>query len=142
MMEEIHQLKTDKTKEKGSQHGLEHAIDKEETPTGGVPQNAKQRFITMAKVTALLEQERARAPKERFYAWRPLFPLRVLSKPYPERYKPQPFVQYDGRKGSAIEHVNKFINTPGPYAANEDLRLWEYSKSLCNRAYTRYINQD
>ena len=37
MMEEIRQLKTDKTKEKGSQHDPEHAVDKEETPTGGVP---------------------------------------------------------------------------------------------------------
>ena len=55
MMEEIHQLKTDRTKEKGSQHDLEHATDKEETPAGGVPQNAEQRFITMAEVAALLE---------------------------------------------------------------------------------------
>ena len=31
MMEEIRQLKADKTKEKGSQHVLEHATDKEET---------------------------------------------------------------------------------------------------------------
>ena len=122
-MEEIRQLKIDKTKEKGSQHDLKHAVDKVETPTGGVPQNAKQRLITMAKVATLLEQERAKAPKERFYARRPLYPLRVLSKPYPERYKPRAFAQYDGRKGSAIEHVNKFIDTPGPYAANEDLCL-------------------
>ena len=41
MMEEICQLKTDKTKEKGSQHDLEHAADKEETPVEGVPQHAK-----------------------------------------------------------------------------------------------------
>ena len=41
MMEEIRQLKTDRTKEKGSQHDPEHAADKEETPTGGVPQNAE-----------------------------------------------------------------------------------------------------
>ena len=142
MMEEIRQLKKDKTKEKGSQHDLKHAVDKEETPVGGVPQNAKQRFITMAKVTALLEQERARAPKERFYAQRPMYPLRVLSKPYPERYKPQAFTQYDGRKEGAIKHVNKFIDTPGPYVADEDLCLWEFSKSLCDRAYTWYINQD
>ena len=37
MMEEIRQLKTDRTKEKGSQHDPEHAVDKEETPAGGVP---------------------------------------------------------------------------------------------------------
>ena len=91
MMEEIHQLKTDKTKEKGSQHDPEHVEDKEETPTGGVLQNAEQHFITMAEVAALLEQERARAPKERFYARRPPYPLRILSKPYPERYEPWAF---------------------------------------------------
>ena len=88
MMEEVLQLKTDKTKEKGSQHDSEHAADKDETLVGGAPQNAEQRFVTMAEVVALLEQERARAPKERFYARRPLYPLRILSKPYPERYEP------------------------------------------------------
>ena len=67
-MEEIHQLKTNKTKEKGSQHDPNHAANREETLAGGVPRNAEQRFITMAEVAALLEQERARIPKERFYA--------------------------------------------------------------------------
>ena len=55
MMEEIRQLKTDKTKEKESQHDPEHAADKEEKLVRGVPQNAKQRFITMAEIAALLE---------------------------------------------------------------------------------------
>ena len=136
MMEEIRQLKMDRTKEKGSQHDPEHATDKEETPARGVLQNAKQRFITMAEVAALLEQERARTPKERFYTRRPPYPLRVFSKPYPERYEPCAFVQYDGRKGSVVEHVSKFIDTLGPYAADEDLCLQEFSKSLCNRSYT------
>ena len=63
MMEEIRLLKTNKIKEKGSQHNSEHEHDKEETPVGGVPQNAKQRFITTAEVAALLEQERARTPR-------------------------------------------------------------------------------
>ena len=90
----------------------------------------------MATVTALLEQERALAPKERLYARRPPYSLRALSKPYLKRYEPRAFVQYDGRKGSAVEHVSKFIDTLGPYAANEDLRLREFSKSLCDRAYT------
>ena len=35
MMEEIRQLKTNKTKEKGSQHDPEHAVDKEETLVRG-----------------------------------------------------------------------------------------------------------
>ena len=124
-MEEIRRLKINKTKEKGSQHDPEHAANKEETPIGGVPQNAEQRFITMAEVVALLEQERVRAPKERFYAQRPPYPLRVLSKPYLERYKPRVFMQY--------------IDTLSPYAADEDLCLREISKSLCDQAYTWYI---
>ena len=136
MIEEIHQLKADKTKEKGSQHDPEHAADREEALAGGVPRNAEQRFITMAKVAALLEQERARTPKERFYARKPPYPLKVLSKPYPERYEPRAFAQYDGRKGSAVEHVSKFINTLGPYAIDEDLCFREFSKSLCDQAYT------
>ena len=139
MMEEIRQLKADKTKEKGSQHDPKHATDKEETLARGVPRNVEQRFITMAEVAAFQEQERARTPKERFYTQRPPYPLKVLSKPYPERYEPRAFAQYDGRKGSAVEHVSKFIDTLGPYAADEDLCLWEFSKSLCDQAYTWYI---
>ena len=68
MMEKIRQLKADKTKEKGSQHDPKHATDKEETLARGVPRNVEQRFITMAEVAALLEQEGARTPKEGFYA--------------------------------------------------------------------------
>ena len=136
MMEEIYQLKTDKTKEKGSQHDPEHAADKEETPVEGVPQNAEQRFITIAEVVALLEQKKAKAPKERFYAQRPLYSLRVLNKPYPKRYESRAFAQYDGKKGSVVEHVSKFIDTLGPYAADEDLCLREFSKSLYDQAYT------
>ena len=138
-MEEIRQLNADKTKEKGSQHDPEHVADREEILAGGVPWNAEQRFITMAKVAALLEQERARTPNESFYARRPPYTLKVLSKPYPKRYEPRAFAQYDGRKGSAVEHVSKFIDTLGSYAADEDLCLREFSKSLCDRAYIWYI---
>ena len=60
MMEEIRQLKIDKTKEKGSQYDPEHVADKKETPAGGILQNVKQRFITMAEVAPLLKQERAK----------------------------------------------------------------------------------
>ena len=86
-MEEIRQIKADKTKEKGSQHDLEHAANKEETSIGGGLQTVKQCFITMAEVVALLDQERAKAPKERFYAGSPPYPLRILSKLYLERYE-------------------------------------------------------
>ena len=93
----------------------------------------------MAEVATFLKQEWARAPKERFYARRRPYPLRILCKPYPERYEPRVFAQYDGRKGSGVEHVSKYIDTFGHYATNEDLCLWEFSKSLCGHAYTWYI---
>ena len=35
--------------------------------------------------------------------------------------------------------MSKFIDTFGPYATDEDLCLREFSKSLCDRAYTWYI---
>ena len=113
--------------------------DKEETPMGDGPQNVEQHFITMADIAALLEQEKAKVPKERFYSRRPPYPLRILSKPYPNRYEPRTFAQYDGRRGSAIEHVSKFIDTLSPYVADEDLCLQEFSKPLCERAYNWYI---
>ena len=85
----------------------------------------------MAEVTTLIEQERTKAPKER-YARRPSDPLRILSKPYPKRYKLQTFAQYDGRIVSAIKHMSKFIFTLSPYIADKDLSLREFSKSLCD----------
>ena len=36
-MEEIHQMKADKMKEKESQHDPKHAANKEETPVNGGP---------------------------------------------------------------------------------------------------------
>ena len=106
--------------------------DKEETPVGGGLQNTKQHFFTMVDVAALLEKEKAKAPKERFYSRKPQYPLRILSNSYPNRYEPRTFAQYDNRKGSVNKHVSKFIDTLGPYAANEDLCLQEFSKSLCD----------
>ena len=103
---------------------------KEETPVGGGPQNAEQHFVTMADIAALLEQEKAKTPKERFYSRRPPYPLRILNKPYPNKYEPRTFAQYDGRRGSVVKHVSKFIDTLGPYAIDEDLCLQEFSKSL------------
>ena len=60
----------------------------------------------MTDVVALLEQERAKVPKEIFYARRPPYPPRILSKPYLERYEPRTLAQYDGKRGSAIKHVS------------------------------------
>ena len=68
LKEEIRQMKAEETKEKGSQHDLKHVANKEETPVEGGPQNAKQHSLTIVEVATLLEQERAKALKERFDA--------------------------------------------------------------------------
>ena len=62
--------------------------------------------------------------------------MRLLNKPYPYRYKPPTFSQYDSKKESAIKHVSKFIDTMRTFAGDEDLCLREFSKSLCDHAYT------
>ena len=81
-------MKAGKMKEKGSQHDPEHAANKEGTPIGGDLQTAEQHFITMAEVVALLEQEKAKALKERFHVRRLSYLLRIFSKPYPKKYDP------------------------------------------------------
>lgn len=55
--------------------------------------------------------------------------MKLLNKPYLDRYETPTFSQYDGRKGSDIKHVSKFLDTMGPYAGDEDLCLREFSKS-------------
>lgn len=113
-------------------------MDKEETLVGGGLQNMKQRFVTIDDVATLLEQENAKMSKERFYPRKPPHPLRIPNKPYLDRYKQRTLAQYEGKKGSAIEHVSKFIDTLGPYATDEDLCLQEFSKFQCDQAYTWY----
>ena len=78
-------------------------------------------------------------PKEKLFLRRPQYPTKLLNKPYLDRYETPTFSQYDGRKGSAIKHVSKFLDTMGPYAGDEDLCLSEFSKSQRDRAYTWYI---
>ena len=78
--------------------------------------------------------------KERFYSRRPPYPMRLLSKPYHDKYQPLTFLQFNSRKGSVIEHVSKFLDTMGPLVRDEDLCLCEFSKSLSGCAYTWYTN--
>ena len=63
---------------------------------------------------------------------------KLLSKPHPKGYEPPKFHNFDGRNGSAMEHVSRFIHTIGPYTGDRELCLKEFAKSLVNKAYTRY----
>uniref|UniRef100_A0A2N9JAJ4 RNase H type-1 domain-containing protein n=1 Tax=Fagus sylvatica TaxID=28930 RepID=A0A2N9JAJ4_FAGSY len=99
--------------------------------------NKEEPFITMSEVADLLQQEREKILKEpRHFVKKPPYPIELLKQPYPDKYVTPTFSRFDGRKGSALVHVSKFIDSIGPYAGNGDLCLREFSKSLDDRAYT------
>nr|POF26474.1 hypothetical protein CFP56_35877 [Quercus suber] len=110
----------------------------------GNPQLGEQnaslpQFVMLSNLTTLLEREILSQPKElRHFIRRPPYPTELLSKPYPDKYEAPTFFLYDGRKGNAIDNVNKFLDSMGPFAGNDDLCLREFSKSLTDRAYTWY----
>ena len=94
----------------------------------------------MADVNSFLEQERKKlsgVPKQ--FSWDPLFPPELLGKPYPKGYEPLKFHPFDGRNGSVVEHVSRFIHTMDPYIGDKELCLREFAKSVVDRAYTWYI---
>ena len=62
----------------------------------------------------------------------------ILKPPYPEKYETPTFALYDGRKGNAIEHISKFMDSIGPFVGDRELCLREFSKSLTDRTYTWY----
>jgi hypothetical protein len=93
----------------------------------------------MSDVANLLKQEREKNPKEpRLFVRKPPYPIELLRQPYPEKYVVPTFSRFDGRKGSALVHISKFIDSMGAYASDGDLCLREFSKSLNDRAYTWY----
>ena len=96
-------------------------------------------FVTMSNVADLLKQERERPPKKpRHFVRRPPYPIELLKEPYPEKYDTPTFALFGGKKESAMEHINKFLDSVGPFAAHGDLCLREFSKSLVDRVYTWY----
>jgi len=110
-------------------------------PEGGsaVEGRTNPQYLTLADVSVLLEQEREKLSGiSKQFSQDPLFPSKLLSKPYPKGYEPPKFHPFDGRNGSAVEHVSRFIHTMGPYARDTELCLREFAKSLVDRAYTWY----
>ena len=93
--------------------------------------NKEEPFITLSEVADLLQQEREKILKEpRHFVKKPPYPAELLKQPYPDKYVTPTFSCFDGRKGSALVHVSKFLDSMGPYAGNGDLCLREFSKSL------------
>ena len=110
-------------------------------PEGGSAMGGRTnpQYSTLADVNALLKQEREKLSRiSKQFSWDPPFPLEFLGKTYPKGYEPPKFHPFDGRNGSVVEHVSRFIHTMGPYAGDRELCLREFAKSLVDRAYTWY----
>lgn len=96
-------------------------------------------YLTLAYMNAFLKQERGRHPKIPKQFSRDLsFSTELLNKSYPKGYESLKFNPYDGRKGSTMEHIGRFVDTIGPHARDKELFLREFAKSLVDRAYTWY----
>ena len=77
-------------------------------------------YLTLADVSTLLEQEREKLsgiPKQ--FSRDPSFPLELLGKPYPKGYKLPKFHHFEGRNGSVVEHVSRFVHTMAPMQETE-----------------------
>uniref|UniRef100_A0A2N9G772 Integrase catalytic domain-containing protein n=1 Tax=Fagus sylvatica TaxID=28930 RepID=A0A2N9G772_FAGSY len=137
LAEAIKQLKEKDVATKTSPQNEEEIQEKPHQDSGSHEKEAT--FVTMSDVANLLKQEREKNPKEpRLFVRKPPYPIELLKQPYPKKYVAPTFSRFDGRKGSALVHISKFIDSMGTYAGNGDLCLREFSKSLDDRAYTWY----
>uniref|UniRef100_A0A2N9GEY4 Reverse transcriptase n=1 Tax=Fagus sylvatica TaxID=28930 RepID=A0A2N9GEY4_FAGSY len=124
------QRRTTKNKNDNRNHEERESHNKNDTP-----------FVTMSDVADLLKQERERPPKEpRHFVRRPPYPIELLKEPYPEKYDTPVFALFDGRKGSAMEHISKFLDSMGPFAAHVlpagSIRTWEdMVESFCSKYF-------
>ena len=102
--------------------------------------NNVSQYITLADVAKLIKREQMKIAKvPRQFVRQPSYLSELSHKPYPQNYEVPTFSLYDGRRGNALEHVNKFIDTMGLYASDSELCLHEFSKSLFDKAYSWYI---
>ena len=138
LQQEIHLLRESRTQEIGD--NVTHVVNQDRTQlergsiVGG---GANPQYLTLAHVKDLLEQEREKLlgiPKQ-FSRDPPVLP-ELLGKLYPKGYEPSKFHPFDGRNGSAVEHVSRFIHIMGLYAGDTELCLREFAKSLVDKAYT------
>uniref|UniRef100_A0A2N9F9L1 Uncharacterized protein n=1 Tax=Fagus sylvatica TaxID=28930 RepID=A0A2N9F9L1_FAGSY len=133
-------IKQLKEKDAGTKTPPQNGEENQEKPHQDSGSHEKEAtFVTMSDIADLLKQEREKNPKEpRLFVRKPPYPAELLKQPYPEKYIAPTFSRFDGRKGSALVHISKFVDSMGAYAGNGDLCLREFSKSLDDRAYTWY----
>jgi hypothetical protein len=135
LAEAIKQLKE---KDAGAKTPPQNGEENQEKPHQDSGSHEKEAtFVTMSDIADLLKQEREKNPKEpRLFVRKPPYPAELLKQPYPEKYIAPTFSRFDGRKGNALVHISKFVDSMGAYAGNGDLCFREFSKSLDDRAYT------
>ena len=109
----------------------EKTLHERASNNGFLEGNTNSQFVTLSDVATLIEKEREKLLKEtRHFVYQPPYPLELLNKPYPKNYEIPTFSLFDGRKGSALEHVSKFLDAMGPHVGDSNLCLREFSKSL------------
>ena len=96
-------------------------------------------FVTKEDLDAYLREIQARSSAGVLDLKLP-YDQRIAAKPYPKEYVSPKFMLFNGKKGSAKEHLLKFIETLEVYGFDDDLKLKEFSKSLTEKAYTWYVN--
>ena len=96
-------------------------------------------FVTKEDLDAYLKEIQARSSAGVLDLKLP-YDQRIAAKPYPKEYVSPKFMLFNGKKGSAKEHLLKFIETLEVYGFNDDLKLKEFSKSLSEKANTWYVN--
>ena len=60
---------------------------------------------------------------------RPPYPKEIARKPYPAKYTPPIFPNYDSIKGNARERIRQYVNVLTTHSHDHELRLREFSKS-------------
>uniref|UniRef100_A0A2N9E761 RNA-directed DNA polymerase n=1 Tax=Fagus sylvatica TaxID=28930 RepID=A0A2N9E761_FAGSY len=117
LAEAIKQLKEKDAATKTPPQNEEENQEKPHQDSGS--QDKEATFVTMSDVANLLKQEREKNPKEpRLFVRKPPYPIELLRQPYPEKYVVPTFSRFDGRKGSALVHISKFIDSMGAYAGD------------------------
>lgn len=71
---------------------------------------------------------------------KPPYSTEVAAKPYLTEHKLPKFQKCNDRKDNTGEHVVRFLNFMGAHVQDVDLCLRKFSKSLNDKAYTRYVN--
>lgn len=97
--------------------------------------------FTKNEIEAMFKKEQKRATTASTNLnLKPPYSYKVAAKQYPLEYKVPKFQNFDRHKGNTIEHMARFFDSMRPHSRDLELCLREFSKSLTDRAYTKYLS--